>query len=51
VALVGEDMDAQGRAVEHGGVLAAVEQRLAYQVVHDHPELAFGSCRSLGPPS
>jgi hypothetical protein len=51
VALVGEDMDAEGRAVQHLGVLAPVEQRLAYQAVDDRPEPAFRPCRSLGAPA
>ena len=44
-------MDAEGGAVEHLGVLATVEQRLAYQVVDDCPEPALGPCCCLGSPS
>ncbi len=51
VSLISEDLDADGGAGENGGVLAAVKQRLAHQVVHDCPEPALGPYCCLGSPS
>ena len=50
VPLIGEDLAAEGGAVEHGGVLAPVKQRLADQVVHDCPEPTLGPGCCLGSP-
>ena len=50
MALVSQDLDAQGRAIEHDGLLMPVEQRPAYQVMHGRSQPTFGSCRCLGLP-
>ena len=51
VALVCENLDTQCRAIEHGGVLSTVEQRLAYQVMDDCSQSTFGTnCRLGAPP-
>jgi hypothetical protein len=50
VSLIGEDVDAEGGAIEHGGVLAPVKQRLADQFVHDCPEPTPGPYCCLGSP-
>jgi len=45
VALVSEDLDTQGRAIQHGGVFPAVQQRLAYEPVHRRSERALSAHR------
>jgi hypothetical protein len=51
VPLLGENLDAKGGAVDHGGVLVTVKQRLADQIVQDCSEPALGPYCCLGSPS
>jgi hypothetical protein len=49
--MLSENLDAEGRAVDHGGVSVTVQQRLADQIVHDCPEPSLGPYCCLGSPS